>query len=375
MKRKQLAAKLVACQILAIILLTGCGYTAEEKAQMRGYEKQAMENAAAYIEQKYGFEPTVLSATCDKAPVGIIPDFTPDATGDVYVKLRDGKLLFSVYISGEETTVDGIDNYQVSEICQAVKNTMEELTGCDAEEGYVFFGEDDGSTKNQNGMVQTYFDGSNLEEVLAEGKFKTTFFYVEEDLSQIDMDDVIGAFGEGEHLFVSYNSREDFDVTDCHDYKAANSFKSKLIENGMRIKEYRLYDVNGDAYEQFDMQECDGFYYKTSQDTDVVQMEATDMPDASNWNGKGFRNARQVMDAYTIVSDTDGIRFYIPVSILSVEEARELGVAIWYRSDGEEGYKGLRTTLTEDKQYVTAAFTPKDYDEVKVTVLQSGDES
>ena len=42
--------------ILIMAVLTGCGYTQEEKVEMKRYEKQGRENAENYIKAKYGID-------------------------------------------------------------------------------------------------------------------------------------------------------------------------------------------------------------------------------------------------------------------------------------------------------------------------------
>ena len=49
-----------------VITLAGCGYTKEEKADMKRYEAQGRENAKDYIKEKYG---GVARLSCPKAIV------------------------------------------------------------------------------------------------------------------------------------------------------------------------------------------------------------------------------------------------------------------------------------------------------------------
>lgn len=41
---------------LIMVTVTGCGYTLEEKREMKRYEKQGRENAKNYIREKYGID-------------------------------------------------------------------------------------------------------------------------------------------------------------------------------------------------------------------------------------------------------------------------------------------------------------------------------
>ena len=45
---------------LIMVTVTGCGYTLEEKREMKRYEKQGRENAKNYIREKYGIDARTL---------------------------------------------------------------------------------------------------------------------------------------------------------------------------------------------------------------------------------------------------------------------------------------------------------------------------
>ena len=57
MKKRNIVYYLLLILIMAV--LTGCGYTQEEKAEMKRYEKQGRENAENYIKAKYGIDAKV----------------------------------------------------------------------------------------------------------------------------------------------------------------------------------------------------------------------------------------------------------------------------------------------------------------------------
>ena len=45
---------------LIMVTVTGCGYTLEEKREMKRYEKQGRENAKNYIREKLGNFPVIV---------------------------------------------------------------------------------------------------------------------------------------------------------------------------------------------------------------------------------------------------------------------------------------------------------------------------
>ena len=246
--------KLVAtCVMLGLIFLTGCGYSAEEKAQRRAYEKQAKENAVEYVKQKYGFEPIGKSAYCKNASSGPIPNISPNPSGDVYVTLQYDKTVFSVYIAGDEETTDGIDNYQLSEVTEAVEDYLKTLTDSSAEEISLCYGAflSNSITRDGNGMVETYFDGTNLKEVLTENKLRIALSYIDADLSEVNTEEMKQTLGEGAYLLMSYRSLDDYENYGKIDYSQKSSLGSGLNEMGMYLREYYYFDVCNELYQQF----------------------------------------------------------------------------------------------------------------------------
>ena len=70
-----------------VITLAGCGYTKEEKADMKRYEAQGRENAKDYIKEKYGVDVKIREVTCEKYNSGPVPDFSPSPTRNVFVRM------------------------------------------------------------------------------------------------------------------------------------------------------------------------------------------------------------------------------------------------------------------------------------------------
>ena len=103
MKKRNIVYYLLLILIMAV--LTGCGYTQEEKAEMKRYEKQGRENAENYIKAKYGIDAKVRELNCEKYNSGPVPDFFPSPTGNVFIRMNYQGKDFSVFISGENAAV------------------------------------------------------------------------------------------------------------------------------------------------------------------------------------------------------------------------------------------------------------------------------
>ena len=126
MKKRNIVYYLLLILIMAV--LTGCGYTQEEKAEN-------------YIKAKYGIDAKVRELNCEKYNSGPVPDFFPSPTGNVFIRMNYQGKDFSVFISGERENTEGIDNYQFQEIVTAFSQELDEITGFHAESVFVSYGE------------------------------------------------------------------------------------------------------------------------------------------------------------------------------------------------------------------------------------------
>lgn len=369
-KRKKI---ITICALGLVFLLAGCGDTNEEKAQRRAYEKQAEENAVEYVKQKYGIAPDVRSSDCENASSGSIPNISPNSSGNVYVTLEYDETTFSVYISGEGETTDGIDNYQLSEVTKAVEDYLKAITSNPAEEIVLCYGAflSNKTTRAGNGMVETYFDGTNLEEVLTEDNLRIAVSYINEDLSGINPEEIKEELGNGDYLLISYNSLEDYQNHGKVDYTGKSSFRSGLIEKGMHLKEYLYLDEYNEEYIQFDIKEQEGIYYTTQKNGEPINLEKTQLDDPTALNGNGFHEAKQLTDAYEIVSDAEIVHFYIPLELLGLERRGDASLVVEYKKDGEIHFEKLYTSETEDEQYITGSVDMLGCEDVKIAVLVS----
>ena len=126
---------------LIMVTVTGCGYTLEEKREMKRYEKQGRENAKNYIREKYGIDAKITEINCEKYSSSPVPDFFPSPTGNCIRENEvQGGRFFRCDIRAEKNT-DGLDNYQFQEIATAFAQEMYNITGLHAESAYVCYGE------------------------------------------------------------------------------------------------------------------------------------------------------------------------------------------------------------------------------------------
>lgn len=223
---------------LIMVTVTGCGYTLEEKREMKRYEKQGRENAKNYIREKYGIDAKITEINCEKYSSSPVPDFFPSPTGNVFVKMKYKGADFLVAISGQKKNTDGLDNYQFQEIATAFAQEMYNITGLHAESAYVCYGEYGTVKDEKNGMIHTFYDGENLAEVLQKESARAVVSYANQDVEQIPVSQISQKTGVDTILLTDYESREAYQTVRCPYYNLAGW----PIENGI---ENQLYLING----------------------------------------------------------------------------------------------------------------------------------
>ncbi len=366
-KKRGLAWSLLIWFILLSALLTGCGYTADEIKQMKQYEKTGRKNAVAYIEEKYGFQPKVMEVFCDKVEIGLFWDASPDATGYVHVKLREKETgtEFWVYTTGEaESTQECWDNYQYREIEQAVRQRIEALLHEQAEHIDLCYGKygDDKRTINASdevereyGLLHDYFDGANLSEVLGNAEYNKMAVCMITDntipgllgceIGEADESGIcqsilpkdnewIRSFGNNVGcLLINYNDAIACDLVHenwCPAVLSAYDINQNTRDACFYIKEYYCVAANTDKketcaeYSRYEIKQKDDFYYVTEGGSycDFTEAEK-EMRDASNWNGRGFLDAKKVYQVYRVDSDARCVHVFIPIKSLQVDNVSE----------------------------------------------------
>lgn len=220
---------------LIAFMFAGCG--ASE------YEIQGKENAKKYIEEKYGFEPTVKSVTSQRTNNSPVPFVgTTSDTGFVYVKMEYNDESFYVFISGMSQNTDGRDNYQIKEIeDDVIKMVNDKVSGVIHVD--CFFGNAKESVEDPYyGMLPIKYDGNNLIEVLHYMPLsQIVVSLVGADLSSITEEFVDETFGfDSDVLFVNYKSHDDYKKAENTTYGLATyKLSNGIEENDAYIVEYK----------------------------------------------------------------------------------------------------------------------------------------
>ena len=355
---------------LIMVTMTGCGYTLEEKREMKRYEKQGRENAKNYIREKYGIDAKITEINCEKYSSSPVPDFFPSPTGNVFVKMKYKGADFLVAISGQKKNTDGLDNYQFQEIATAFAQEMYNITGLHAESAYVCYGEYGTVKDEKNGMIHTFYDGENLAEVLQKESARAVVSYANQDVEQIPVSQISQKTGVDTILLTDYESREAYQTVRCPYYNLAGWPIENGIENQLYlINGYRVVGAGEDTYVKCEKKIQDDIILITENPKDQIILEKTSLDSQENWNGNGFIDAKQVASAYAFDTNSEKVYVYFPVEKLDTKEVKEAQLVKQYQYKGETCYDNIISKVTDDGKYIHGIVYTRDETEIKISVF------
>lgn len=355
---------------LIMVTVTGCGYTLEEKREMKRYEKQGRENARNYIREKYGIDAKITEINCEKYSSSPVPDFFPSPTGNVFVKMKYKGADFLVAISGQKKNTDGLDNYQFQEIATAFAQEMYNITGLHAESAYVCYGEYGTVKDEKNGMIHTFYDGENLAEVLQKESARAVVSYANQDVEQIPVSQISQKTGVDTILLTDYESREAYQTVRCPYYNLAGWPIENGIENQLYLMNgYRVVGAGEDTYVKCEKKIQDDIILITENPKDQIILEKTSLDSQENWNGNGFIDAKQVASAYAFDTNSEKVYVYFPVEKLDTKEVKEAQLVKQYQYKGETCYDNIISKVTDDGKYIHGIVYTRDETEIKISVF------
>lgn len=355
---------------LIMVTVTGCGYTLEEKREMKRYEKQGRENAKNYIREKYGIDAKITEINCEKYSSSPVPDFFPSPTGNVFVKMKYKGAEFLVAISGQKKNTDGLDNYQFQEIATAFAQEMYNITGLHAESAYVCYGEYGTVKDEKNGMIHTFYDGENLAEVLQKESARAVVSYANQDVEQIPVSQISQKTGVDTILLTDYESREAYQTVRCPYYNLAGWPIENGIENQLYLMNgYRVVGAGEDTYVKCEKKIQDDIILITENPKNQIILEKTSLDSQENWNGNGFIDAKQVASAYAFDTNSEKVYVYFPVEKLDTKEVKEAQLVKQYQYKGETCYDNIISKVTDDGKYIHGIVYTRDETEIKISVF------
>ena len=150
--------------------------------------------------------------------------------------------IFYVFISGLYQNTDGIDNYQINEVEDAINEKLHDMVPnmihMDCYLGNMKVSPDD----SYYGMMSLKYDGNNLKEVLEDMQMSQIIVSLaNSDISGITKELIDETFGsKTEILFVNYKSEEDYKKAENTTYGLTEYALSDGIEkNDAYIVEYK----------------------------------------------------------------------------------------------------------------------------------------
>ncbi len=354
---KKSRSVLIIWMMLILLVFTGC-ISEEERAQAESWRKQAEKNAVVYVQEKYGFEAQVTDS--ETQAVGEL--FGKRLTSMTLVTMEHEGKQFRVLCDGEEEFMDdAADNYQKAELVAAVEEEVSAVFGAEPDFFDVSGGKNEyadihNSEEFFDMYYSTYYDGTNLEEVLTEEiLYCCAEFVGDMDLEQMYEQNKTPLF-ENEYVhsaFVTYDSRENMEKAEIH---SKVKMDTAIHNHAIYIKDALFVEQGEASKEKFSIGQCDDFYYMcVGADTSQYRIsEGAELFEADEWNGHGFANAVFATDkAYYLEGDAENFLYiYVP----------------------EEKYVQIPTGDFEEKIVVSSRFISENSKAVSYDIWSSRDE-
>ena len=191
--------------LFVIFLVTGCGYSEDEKRQMNLIERLGQENALKYIEHKYNIKAEIEDYTVLHQDPGPIPDLYPGPTGEIYVTMSYKDKLFHVLIAGDEETLNGEDDYQYEEIKEAVINKLKKESTYPVKAGEVYYGTE------YKYLLSDYYNCNNIEEIVNDNYIFIELYYINVNSLEKTNTSFLSNYPNSRIILLNFNSSEDFD--------------------------------------------------------------------------------------------------------------------------------------------------------------------
>lgn len=305
--------------LTALFLLTGC-YSKDEKKLIKQYKKQGKINAVIYAKKKYNLDTKVKSIKEEKYCSSLmpIPDCTP--SGDVIVKLSTKEKDFSVYITGENDSIDGADDYQINKIEKDIINFLKNNISIKLYDYKLSFN----STR-----IKEYYK-NNLETMLPYIREIELYYIGKNNLDKLNLNKII-AFLKPHNIklnLINFETEEK-----CNDYKNAKIKNVSLINNNMtnifKESSLQLYK-NEKTYQKYNNITTynDEIYVYSPKDNSRYKISSSNFPNLDNYKKLypelNNKKLEQITKAYSIPQSSSLLYFYFPKDKVSAKEYEKI---------------------------------------------------
>ena len=336
--------------VLLVILVLFCGYkimlTIKEKNEYKAQLAMATENAVRYIRGKYGFEPEFIDETEFS--------FDREELGIMYLNFQYNGKKFRVVSDCLKDNTVCIDNYQYEEVKQALTDKI--LSECPngkavnvdvACSSPLFQAFDYFQTSVYFYGFETYYDGSNLDEILTDCTGKVEMIFADTDFSDMGIADWL-AERNIDFEFTSFDTEErlkGFGSNPSSWFSSYYRYKmlAPYITDHLEIKDGEKQGLN------ISFQSCGDFiysYFPTKNNGFPVSSEATAEerhPEAIAQHFKRYDEgeyvSKPITNAYVFDHGYD-IYIYYPLEKLKDYDIENIGVA-WYSDGGQVNNRNI----------------------------------
>ena len=335
---------IISLTIIFIIITCILGnYYLNKKALM----DQGKENALNYVLEKYGFKPSVVDVRLEYVKIkkkNTNPTYTSERTGYVKVDLKYQKRVFRVYIKADEESTLGYDDYQYYNIKNDLSKLIEEEVGISSYHDELHYTELNSTDKYKDCLINTYYDGTNLFDVL--NNLKLVLEYTS-NVNFIGINPTFFLKEDSIALLVEYDNIDVFEAT--RDEKKTFNILTDSISDG--IEYYETYANSILSIEnletnviEIEKHEYDDIYFKAHDDEGYVNMIVEPLDDLSNWSNTGIQNGTILTNDYEVITKNDEIYIYVPEYILKSSRVYNdyyLAIQYDYKND-ERHYDAIR---------------------------------
>jgi len=338
---------LVFATIAFCACLSACLPSKEERQQAAAWRKGAETIGIKYIEDKYGFTPTVIDSKSMKQD-SVVPvvKYEPETV----ITMSYGGREFFVLANPEDTAAeDVLDNYQSTEIISAFKNYANEELQLSIYDVYMEAGNTvsvPGSDYNlQHNFYHDYFDGKNLEDLLSEHSFRVHLKVLgENDLEMVASisEDSLLSNSKAEVLITSHPGTLEADACEMGSY-----FDKSIYGNAINILD--AVTIKKGTYEEYDfsISQCGNMYYMFPE-TDVWECELEEMTadfPASYWDYSHYQYREADAVAYVFMdnamTDVSELYVYYPIDALPgmTDDIENYKMGVSYLKKNSDAYR------------------------------------
>ena len=343
---------------LSVSFLGGCGFSREERQQMKEISQTAKANAVNYILEKYGF--TAEAVKADVCTYRHEAFDHPSITGYAMVTMEYEGKKFKVHISGKADTTQGTDDFQHDVISEDAREYFSSLLGYEVYDIYLEYKDklimgDQHEHNLINELYQTGEFGSFIQRYTISASVSDcknqdftdfpqtnpkTAAYLEECVEEYDT----------KVILISYRDEAAYQSGYVHTYGFGRILDFEIEKDGMYITSYIGFERDGIECNRFEVQEYDGIFISCDD-----RIEGNDLAVSSGqkeWMDLGETKKSPVSAVYSIQKEQSGeITVYIPYETFR-EDWKGRRVYIQHKYEGKWYQYDVILNRTKDGKYL-----------------------